>query len=552
MRSLLQLSLFVTALSSLHATVDAQATLSVDTQALSVIDGGSQEFELTSSAAMAGSPYLILGSTSGSSPGQFFGGLPIPLNADAYFNFTLSAAGGSVLPGSLGVLDATGSASAALNLPSGLSANLVGVQLTHSALIFDAGSGLFLGATNTTSASLVSQALSIETPIDGSTVGSPSVDVSGLVGDLLSGTAGLSVLVGGTAAEILPGEGGASDSYVLPNLAIPAGTSTLEVFASNAAGAFERRELSLTRVTLNANNVVVANGRAYAALGAPGYAIVDLATRTFSVMPEPAGSGSVDDLAIADGLLFLLDADGAGRLSVLDLADPDQPSLVSGPVAVQVSPFAGVSAAGGRVVVSGGTSLLQVRTYAPDGMLGAAVSTIDLGTGQPDVLLTSDGSQALVSTDFAFPFPQGQSFGITLLALADPPASPSVQARTGLAGAGFTPGTSAPANFAIESALLPGDRFLSAHGGGLSRLSTTTGALLETTGLPFSATNVDSVGSTAFVVGADSVAEVDYSGAPSLVSVMSFPGPGTFTGVAADADYLVIAANAGGLRVLSR
>ncbi len=76
---------------------------------------------------------------------------------------------------------------------------------------------------------------------------------------------------------------------------------------------------------------------------------------------------------------------------------------------------------------SGGTSLLTVLSYDSNGKLGTSTATIDLGIGQPDVLVGPRGKEAYVSTDFSKPQPQGRRFGITILTLASPPQSLAVR-----------------------------------------------------------------------------------------------------------------------------
>ena len=80
---------------------------------------------------------------------------------------------------------------------------------------------------------------------------------------------------------------------------------------------------------------------------------------------------------------------------------------------------------------------------------GASVSAIDLGIGQPDVLVAEDGETAFVSTDFSGFF-DGQTFGITTIDISEPTLS--ILDRIRIAGAGFSPGADSPANFPIESA----------------------------------------------------------------------------------------------------
>jgi hypothetical protein len=100
-------------------------------------------------------------------------------------------------------------------------------------------------------------------------------------------------------------------------------------------------------------NVVSSAGFAYATLAENGIGVYRLPEGTLVRRIAPvAGSESVDDLALADGLLFALDAKSPGHLSVFSIARPEEPALVGKPVGVPVGPFSGVSAAGGRVIVS--------------------------------------------------------------------------------------------------------------------------------------------------------------------------------------------------------
>ena len=392
--------------------------------------------------------------------------------------------------------------------------------------------------------------VAITLPRAGARVGSPSIDVRGRLRGPFNQD-GVQVTVNGQAADVFPSTTGAG-RFLLANLELTNGTNSIVVEAVTAGGTRTRRDTSVNLVRATSNNVVVEGPRAYAARGTAGFAVMDLRTREYQTFGAPAGTERVDDLSVRDGLLFLLDAQNGGNLSVMSLADPDQPTLVSGPVGVPVGPFAGVSAGAGRVVVSGGTSLLTLRSYDPLGNLGASVSTIDLGIGQPDVLVSEDGTRAFVSTDFAGSV-GGAGFGISTIALNAPPLSPTLLSRTGLPGAGFTGGSQGPANFPIESAVIQ-DQLLTAHGGGLARIGA-NGTLAGTTPLSFGAVNVDTLADRAVVVGTGrSLAEFDFSspGSPTLISSISLPGPGAFSGVALQGTFVAIAAGNGGLRVLRR
>ena len=297
--------------------------------------------------------------------------------------------------------------------------------------------------------------------------------------------------------------------------------------------------------TFGTNNVVIGEQFAFAATGTQGMVIVDLATLTVAdVVSPPAGTNSIDDVALEGDLLFTLDAAGAGALSVFSIANPIQPTLVSGPVPVAVSPFAGVSAASGRVVVSGGTGLLNVRSFDQDGNLVGGVSTIDLGIGQPDVLVADDGNTAFVSTDFAGSV-DGQSFGITVIDISSTPTT--IIDQVGIAGAGFSPGTAGPANFPIESAQ-QGDVLFVASGNGIAVFDISNPSSLQTIALiPLNTNpvNVDVFNDTLYVVGnspTSTLAVIDVSDLNSpVVEIINLPAAGTPLGVAATSTNVVIA-----------
>src|SRR5687768_13706791 len=61
--------------------------------------------------------------------------------------------------------------------------------------------------------------------------------------------------------------------------------------------------------------VVVADGRAFVAAGAEGIEVIDLGTaQRVALVPPPAPADRIDDLAVADGWLFALDATPPGHL----------------------------------------------------------------------------------------------------------------------------------------------------------------------------------------------------------------------------------------------
>jgi hypothetical protein len=90
-----------------NLTVDVVA-IRPSTRSVSVGAHQKQVLRLNAGPANAGRTYLVLGSLSGTSPGTMVGSVNVPLNNDAYYNFTLNNPNSPILSNSMGVLDATG------------------------------------------------------------------------------------------------------------------------------------------------------------------------------------------------------------------------------------------------------------------------------------------------------------------------------------------------------------------------------------------------------------------------------------------------------------
>lgn len=99
---------------------------------LSLSAGGVQPLVLDAGASNGGALHLLLGTATGTSPGQPFGPSTLPLNLDPYFLFTLASPGAPPLAGSLGVLDAQGQGTALLTVPPATSPTLAGLLLHHA------------------------------------------------------------------------------------------------------------------------------------------------------------------------------------------------------------------------------------------------------------------------------------------------------------------------------------------------------------------------------------------------------------------------------------
>jgi len=108
---------------------------------ISVSNGGAQSLFLNFGPAYANRGYVILGSATGTTPGLFVVGQHMPLNYDAYLLLTATSPNSVLMPQSLGILSAAGTAQTQFQVPPGLPASIVGLTLNHAALVFDAGGG---------------------------------------------------------------------------------------------------------------------------------------------------------------------------------------------------------------------------------------------------------------------------------------------------------------------------------------------------------------------------------------------------------------------------
>ena len=109
--------------------------LSASPPTLSVGSGGSQTLSLDAGACNAGGTYFVLGSLSGDSPGlPLPGGFTLPLNADAYFNLTLTNPNSALLANSLSLLNGAGKGTSTFTIPAGAPAGLVGLTAHHAFL----------------------------------------------------------------------------------------------------------------------------------------------------------------------------------------------------------------------------------------------------------------------------------------------------------------------------------------------------------------------------------------------------------------------------------
>ena len=108
-----------------------------DVDQISIASGGVQTMTIAPGNANAGLPYLVLGTLSGSTPGFPLDGFTLPLNVDVYTVATLQNPNAPPLAGSLGLLDASGGATATFTLPPALSPALAGLQVAHALVVIE-------------------------------------------------------------------------------------------------------------------------------------------------------------------------------------------------------------------------------------------------------------------------------------------------------------------------------------------------------------------------------------------------------------------------------
>jgi hypothetical protein len=109
-----------------------------DADEVGLAAGGVVHLALDAGAAFAGAPYAMLGSHTGTAPGQSAFGVHLPLNDGSYFRLTRFQPGHPAFGGFRGRLDASGRASADLTVAAGSNPALAGLTLHHAFVVLDA------------------------------------------------------------------------------------------------------------------------------------------------------------------------------------------------------------------------------------------------------------------------------------------------------------------------------------------------------------------------------------------------------------------------------
>lgn len=141
-----------------NADIDGDGNLDVcvapplmaDTYALSVAAGGVQTFALTT--ANPGDLYMLLGTTSGTTPGMAAGPFTLPLNQDVYFMHTLIEPNKTPLTNSYSTFNpgpgAVGVATATFTLQPAYDPALIGLTAHHAYVVMDQVTGYCTSVSN--------------------------------------------------------------------------------------------------------------------------------------------------------------------------------------------------------------------------------------------------------------------------------------------------------------------------------------------------------------------------------------------------------------------
>ncbi|MCB9871131.1 MAG: FG-GAP repeat protein [Planctomycetes bacterium] len=118
--------------------------LTTDGHTISLLTGGTVNYNLDAGPARAGQYYYFAGSVSGYRPGFTAWGQHFPLNIDVYFNIIVNSPNGPLFSSSFGILDANGRGTATLKSIPNAPANLLGITLDHAAAILCRTSSCFI------------------------------------------------------------------------------------------------------------------------------------------------------------------------------------------------------------------------------------------------------------------------------------------------------------------------------------------------------------------------------------------------------------------------
>ena len=125
--------------------LDMNVALWADVHQLSLKQAGSQKLTLNAGKQHAKRSYWIFGSVTGTRPGVNLGGVHISLAPDLYTDFTISFANSTSHKNTQGILDSTGTATASINLPSGLAPH-TDFTVYHAYVVYDAAGRIYMAS----------------------------------------------------------------------------------------------------------------------------------------------------------------------------------------------------------------------------------------------------------------------------------------------------------------------------------------------------------------------------------------------------------------------
>ncbi|MGB0953329.1 MAG: hypothetical protein ACPG31_08885 [Planctomycetota bacterium] len=113
--------------------------LAVDVDSVSLSNGGTATLSLDAGERFGGSSYWMLGSNTGTAPGQSGFGITLPLNNGPFFQFTNANPTFSLFIDFRSTLDADGRAEAQVSFPAGFNPGLAGEMLDHAFVVLGSG-----------------------------------------------------------------------------------------------------------------------------------------------------------------------------------------------------------------------------------------------------------------------------------------------------------------------------------------------------------------------------------------------------------------------------
>ncbi len=319
---------------------------------------------------------------------------------------------------------------------------------------------------------------------------------------------------------------------------------TVDDEGDNTNTSIDRNSLA----TNGCQNVVIANGFAYAACGNE-IEVISLNTLERNLLNISGSDITVDG---NEGLLFALDRN---TINVLSLNDPMSPNLLTS-LTTNFSAFSGISAANGVLVVSAGAGSANTQIFTYTGTTVTLATngnaTIDNVTGNPDVHVTatSNGITAFYSQDIG----QVANWAIQIANIDTNGQVVNTPPFVRLTAQQFPGGPFGPSNFPVESEFL-NNRLYVAHfavpGVEIIDLDNNN-QLLSSINLSYQPVNISTDDTLLFIIGASNT-DVDIID-PTTDTVTNSINAELVqpTGIAANTTHIAVADRTDGLIVITR